>query len=163
MHRRPQLLRQAGHRVPQLGSALVQRPGQVRDVLQGQHWPPQAEAVQVGAAVQGGPDEPRFQVLPVPFLGFLAQQLQKYVLIDVLRVGGVLHPAQGQPVHRVTVGLHGIAQEVVLLAHAMPPFGSIKSAFTLNTPVEGEMFPLPKKIPPGPRRDTKRYQTLKRK
>ena len=146
VHRRPQLFRQPGHRVPQLDTPRITRLSRIWDVLQRQHRTPQTEAVQVRAAVQGGPDQPRLGMLPVPVCRLLKQP-QEYILIHVLRVGGILHPAQGQTVHRVAVEPHGIAKG--LLRHAMSPFLVLKSAFHLEHACWGRNVPSFEKNPAG--------------
>jgi len=64
---------------------------------------PLAEAAQVGAAVQRRPDQPGFQMFPVPAAALLLQQPEEHVLIDILRVGGGPRHGQGQAVDRVLI------------------------------------------------------------
>ena len=83
--------------------------------------------MQVRAAVHRGPQQPRFGTFAVPVRRLLLEKTQEHILIHVLGVGGVLRPAQCQPIHRPAVEPHGIAKG--LFRHAMPPFLILKSAF----------------------------------
>ena len=91
MHSGPEFFRQDAYRLPQLCGRLIHRACQC--LVQRQHRPPQAEAVQVSTAVQRGADQPGLHPSGLPPLRLLSQQGQEYILIDILSIRDALSPA----------------------------------------------------------------------
>ena len=72
-----------------------------------------SRTAQVAAPVERDPNQPGLQMLLIPKIGRVAQQPEKHLLINVLRIRAASQAAQRQPVNGVAAGFHRLAQECV--------------------------------------------------
>ena len=113
-HGGTQIGRQRFDRLPERALLLAQRRGGIRGRFQRRGALPPRRAPQINAAVQRHAQQPCLEMFTVAKRRRIAQQTQKNILINVLRVRAGAEATEREPVHGVAVSLHRILQECVL-------------------------------------------------